>query len=223
MGGVADAIAHAARAQPEAPFLFYRNAKGHFRWWSFAQAAAFLDAGGWGEEELSVKGVVVEREAVELLGGFLKAAASGSGQVAEMSDRGPGAVRDIWISWRSLAEPAELALARWAVLAGAAILVEPSPSLHPELVAWTRPTVVSGSAAELLALADGLEAVAPRFLRRRWFRQRAQRLRLLVVSGQVVAADRTHVVARWRALSPEFSPQVVPLAIVSRRAADSLV
>lgn len=32
-----------ARESPEAPFLFFRGERGHFRWWSFAAALAELD------------------------------------------------------------------------------------------------------------------------------------------------------------------------------------
>ncbi len=93
---------------------------------------------------------MVEREAVELLGGFLRAARRDSGGAAVLPDSAPGAARDVWISWRPLDHPAELALAQWAIVAGAAILVEPGACLHPELFAWARPTIVSGSVEELL-------------------------------------------------------------------------
>lgn len=210
-------MSRAAKAQPEAPFLFYRNARGHFRWWSFSLAAAFLEGGGGWEERLSGQAVVVEAEAVELLGGFLRAVVGGGDDSAVPDEvpRAPAAAREIWIAWRPLADPAERALARRVVEAGAAILVEPGNELHPELVAWARPTMLSGSAAELCALADGLAALAPRFLRRRWWRQRAIRLRLLLVSGQVGSEDLSTVAAKWRALSPEFAPRVVPISAAS--------
>ncbi len=209
-GGVAAALALAARAHPEAPLLFYRNAKGHFRWWSFALAAAFLEAGGVGEEKLSVTGVVVEREAVELLGGFLRLALGDTSDAfaAGIPGPGPGRGRDVWISWRPLSHPQELALARWAILSGAAILVEPGPSLHPELFTWARPTIVSGSVAELLALGEGVAALAPRFLRRRWLRQRGDRLRLLLVEGDPAAGDLARLGERWQAFAPAHAIDV---------------
>jgi len=213
-GGVAAALARAARAQPEAPFLFYRNAKGHFRWVSFSQAAALLESSGPGGEKLLVKGVVVEREAVELVGGFLRAAIAGdavAGDFLDLPRPWSGAGRDVWISWRALSDIEELAITRWAIVNGAAILLEPGPALHPELFAWARPTVVSGSVDELLTLADQIESLAPRFLRRRWLRQRGARLRLILVSGRPTGQDLARVGARWRALSPAFSPQVTAL------------
>jgi hypothetical protein len=154
---------------------------------------------------------VVEREAVELLAGFLLAASAGDACAEKVLDLpGPdrGAGRDVWICWRPLSEPDELALARWAIVTGAAILLEPGPALHPELFAWARPTVVSGSIDELCALADQLESLAPRFLRRRWFRQRSCRLRLMLVSGPTSADGLARLARRWRELSPLFAPAV---------------
>ena len=215
-GGVAAALARAARAQPEAPCLFYRDARGQFRWWSFATAAGFLEVGGLPPERLSVKGVVVEREAMELLGGFLRVAAADgdeSAVAATIPDSEQEGGRDVWISWRTLSDPQELSLSRWALLSGAAIVVEPGPALHAELFAWARPTVVSGSVEELGALADQVEALAPRFLRRRWLRQRGERLRVLAVSGRAGAEDLTRLAVRWHRLSPTFAPRVIPIAL----------
>lgn len=217
-GGVAAVLARAATAQPEVPFLFYRNARGHFRWWSYSLAAAFLEVGGAREAQLSATSPRVEREAVELLGGFLQAVTGEERDPAGGEEvlRVPAATeRDIWIAWRPLGLPEERALARRAIAAGAAILVEPAAALHPELVAWARPTMISASAAELCELADGLAALAPRFLRRRWWRQRAIRLRLLIVSGQAGSDDLAAVAAKWRALSAEFAPRVVPISAAS--------
>lgn len=213
--GVAAALARAATGGLEAPFLFYRNAKGHFRWWSFATAAAFLEHGGLVVEKLSAKGVVVDREAVELLGEFLRAAigdGSDSLGAAENPAPEPRVGRDVWISWRPLTDPCELALARWAVATGAAILVEPGLALHPELFAWARPTIVSGNVEELLALASQLESLAPRLFRPRWFRQRTERLRLVLVAGEPAAGELEQVRQRWRAMSARFSARVTPFA-----------
>ncbi len=212
---LAAALARWAREQPEAPFLFYRNARGHFRWWSFATISVFLEVRGLTLEELSVRGVVVEREAVELLGGFLLAALGDGSDalgVADIPGPEPRIGRDVWISWRPLSDPAELSLARWALVAGAAILVEPGRSLHPELFAWARPTIVSGSVAELLNLAGQLESLAPRFFRPRWFRHRGERLRLLVVEGEPAEGELEQMRKRWREMSTHFSPRVTPFA-----------
>ncbi len=215
-GGVAEALARAARAQPEAPFLFYRNSRGHFRWWSFATAFAFLEYDGVQGEKLSVKGVVVEPEAVALLGNFLNAAAaeeaSPAASVAFPAPE-PGASRDVWISWRLAYDPAERFLARCAIHSGAAILVDPASALHPELVAWARPTILSGTVEELLALAAELESLVPRLFRGLWLRQRGRRLRLLLVEGDPSATDLARLRARWRQLSPHFAPRVEALGL----------
>jgi hypothetical protein len=213
-GGIVAALERAARAQPEAPFLFYRNARGQFRWWSFSTAAAVRDSGGLPNGKLSVKGVVVEREAAELLGSFLLESVPAERSPAEVAaplPPGPGSSRDVWISWRPPSHPAERFLAGWAIRSGAAIVVDPASALHPELVAWVRPTVLSGTAAELLELASQIEKLAPRLFRRLWLRQRGKRLRLLVVEGEASDSDLAGVGERWRSLSPHFSPSVVAL------------
>jgi hypothetical protein len=218
-GGVGGALAGLAKAQPEAPFLFYRNSRGHFRWWSYATASAFLDRAGLGEERLSAKGVVVDREAVELLGEFLRLAMGEDSHppgVAELAGTEPGAPRDIWISWRALTAPDERALARWAILTGAAILVEPGPALHPELFVWARPTLVSGTVEELGLLAGEVESLAPRFLRRRWLRQRGERLRLVLVEGSPAPEALGQVGERWRSLLPDCTAGIEPLVRVAR-------
>jgi len=218
-GGVGGALAGLAKAQPEAPFLFYRNSRGHFRWWSYATASVFLDGAGLGEEKPSARGVVVEREAVELLGEFLRLALGEDSHppgVAELAGPEPGAPRDIWISWRALTTPDEQALARWAILTGAAILVEPGPALHPELFAWARPTVVSGTVEELGLLAAQVEALAPRFLRRRWLRQRGERLRLVLVEGTPPVDSLRQVGERWRTLLPSCTARIEPLSARAR-------
>ncbi len=149
-------------------------------------------------------------DGVALLDPFLIRAVGFGSSSSEIAGLDRGVERDVWISWRPLTHLAELALARWAVVSGAAILVEPGPRLHPELFAWARPTVVSGSAAELLALADELERLAPRLFRRRWWRQRGERLRFLLVEGEPLAPELRRVEERWRALSPHVAPRCVP-------------
>ena len=152
---------------------------------------------------------------MELLGRYLSLAlAEGAADLGAVDIPGPepGVGRDVWISWRPLSDPQELSLARWAILSGAAILIEPGPLLHPELFAWTRPTVASGTVDDLLGLASQLESLAPRLFRQRWFRQRAARLRLLLVEGTSAEGELEQVRARWRELSASFSPRVTPLA-----------
>lgn len=158
---------------------------------------------------------MVEREAVEVLGPFLFAALGEGVGLASLPARADRAPRDVWISWRPLEAPAELAIARWAVAAGAAVLVEPGEALHPELVAWARPTILCGSFEELGRLAGELAALAPRFFRSQWFRQRGGRLRLLVVEGEPAGNDLARLGERWRRVSPHFAPRVERFSIDS--------
>lgn len=59
------AIERRARESPEEPFLFFRGERGHFRWWSFAHAAACL---------AGTPGAGVERAGEGEAAGFLAAA-----------------------------------------------------------------------------------------------------------------------------------------------------
>jgi len=169
-----------------------------------------MERPGRTDDVFSVKEGGAVRNGVEVAGPFLVSAVAIGAGSAEVVDLDRGGARDIWISWRPLTHPAELALARWAIVAGAAILVEPGERLHPELFAWARPTLASGSAEELLALANKFELLAPRFFHRRWYRQRGERFRLLLVEGDPSPSELQQVRQRWRALSPSLAPRCVP-------------
>ena len=161
-------------------------------------------------------GVVVEREALELLGDFLRetlASPVNAASAGELEALGAGAGRDVWISRRPLSHPVEAALARWAIFTGAVVLVEPGPSLHPELFAWARPTLVTASVDELIQLADQLTSLSPRFLHRRWLRQRLERLRWLLVDSASGANEVERVEDRWRELSVHFKARVAPFPV----------
>ncbi len=69
----------------------------------------------------------------------------------------------------------------WALVSGAALVLEPNPERRPGAVLWARPTVFYGSGDELAALR--LRAAARRGVRR-W-----GRLRTLFQDGQPDAAD----------------------------------
>lgn len=169
-----------------------------------------MDRSGRTDDVFSVKEGLFVCNGVELVGPFLVSAVAIGPGSPEIVNLDRGVERDVWISWRPLTHPAELELARWAIVAGAAILVEPGERLHPELFAWARPTMVSGSAEELHALAEELERLAPRLFRRRWLRQRGERLRLLLVEGEPSPAELQQVVDRWSSLSPHHAPRCLP-------------
>ena len=168
-----------AAATPEDPFLFFRGERGHFRWWSFARCAACLagesgaraTSAGEGEAESFLERLALEGEPplVAPLAGLL----------------GPSPTRrDIWISHRSVEVPAQSALALYCARSGAAVLREPGERLHPELLAWARPTLLCDEAGELERLIQGFAALAPGLAPARWRRRRLARLRAVLVQGE---------------------------------------
>jgi len=74
--------------------------------------------------------------------------------------------RDIVVSARSLADSGERSLLAWALLAGAAVVLEPRSGAHVATATWARPTVFAGSAAEVEALARAATAYRSPFARR---------------------------------------------------------
>jgi hypothetical protein len=78
--------------------------------------------------------------------------------------------REILVSCRPLAAPAERAVLAWALRAGAALLLEPDPSLFVTTAAWARPTFFHGTNAEIAALRRLVES-APQPLTARLLRR----------------------------------------------------
>jgi hypothetical protein len=180
-------LAARADAGPEDPFLFFRDARGHFRWWSFERSRreAAKPAAPNGSPELEA-GSAVPRE---LLAALLATDAAAAGRARALLERlGPAPGRDVWISWRPLSEAAEPILALAGLLGGWAILREPADPLPPSTFAWARPTLLAGRGAELETLLEGFEAMAPRPFRARWLRRRVARLRALVCDTPEAAA-----------------------------------
>lgn len=197
-----------ARERPEAPFVFFRGRRGHFRWLSYATARSFppVPRPGPGSDDWAPP------EVDEIV-----AAARAAVQDPPTSPAlaPPAAGRDVWITWRPLAVPEEAALADFAIRSGAAILAERSDGFPLELFLWARPTVVSGSAAELAALLDGVEGEAPRLLRRRWLRQRLGRLRLVLVEGASETSEIEELRLALRGLLPDSTAAVRPFPRLS--------
>jgi hypothetical protein len=177
-GRAADELRRRALETPEDPFLFFRNERGHFHWWSWARAARELEAPAGAETAAPL----VARELLERL------VEGGEGEErlarALLAALGPAPERDIWISWRPLAAAPERVAALTALFGGWALLREPAERLPPSTFAWARPTLLAGDAAEIVALLDGFEAIAPRPFRGRWLRRRLARLRAVVVDGE---------------------------------------
>jgi len=171
------ALERRAAATPEDPFLFFRGARGHFRWWSFARAAGCVaGAAGAGATQAG------EAEAEAFLAAVAERARSDLAEALE-ARLGAAPGRDIWISHRTLALPTELALALFCARTGAAVLREPGERLHPELFAWARPTLIGDEPAPLARLFEEFAALAPRLGGARWRRRRLARLRAVVVEG----------------------------------------
>lgn len=114
----------------------------------------------------------------------------------------PAPRRDILVLHRPLAEPAQRLLLTWAALTEAALILLPRPEStrgeddwYRETLAWVRPTLLHGTAAELAALRRGLE---PRF-RRSWPWNRRPRLAppvdrvrgVVVFGAEALAEDET--------------------------------
>ena len=172
---------HAAR-RPHRPFLFWPEGL-DWRWLSFADAArevarlnetaaATPDGDEGGDEVKENEHVpppppaVAEalrviagpppagdspafRQLAEIAASLRVHAARAFGAVLAMGAP-PGQRHDVVV----LAPPfADDPLFDWAVVAGAALVVEPSPANLAATAAWARPTVFRGTAADLAALA----------------------------------------------------------------------
>lgn len=168
--------AWAARA-PEAPFAFFRGPRGHFDWISFEDAEAHRQGTPRRPRWLPADLLDLLRFASDVEAPAASAALP------------PGPSRPVWIAWRPLATAEEAALAAWALRSGAAIVVERHDRIPLDLVAWARPTVVSETADAVADLLAGLERDAPKWLRRRWLRQRLGRLRCVLVESPPVGAS----------------------------------
>lgn len=186
---------------PDAPFLFFRGVRGDFEWISFG------DAGRW------IEGTHAPARALPVdVEDWLRTVASGApaGVGGDAARLPPGPERDIWISWRPLADEAEAALARWAVARGVAVVIERHAEFPFALFEWVRPTIVSAPITTLEALADRLEGAAPRRFRGRWWRRRAGRLRRLLVEGAASGERMEALRVRLDLLSPRADRRVEP-------------
>lgn len=173
---VREALARHAQATPEGPLVFFRSPRGTFTWWSCARVAAAFGAGGGDDPAAAVPAALLAswRDADD------EAISRGA---AVLALAGAGPARQVAISARPLECASELALTLAAALGGWALVREPGERLHPDLFLWARPTLVSGTAPELLALGGGALAAAPRFRRARWLQRRVARLAFALVEA----------------------------------------
>jgi hypothetical protein len=201
------ALERRARTSPETPFLFFRSPRGTFTWWSCARAAFELrrELGRDPEPVAGSERERVPRELVTRLGDALDHEHEGARELLRSLG---GAEREIWISTRSLERKEERTLALAATLADWAIVREPGERLHPALLLWARPTLVSGGAAELVELFTAAAAEAPRFRRDRWLRRRLARLGTVLVESGAGEPALAAVASSLSALGA--APRVLP-------------
>ena len=190
-----------ARERPEAPFVFFRGRRGHFRWLSYAAAAAGKvtrsDGADWAPLEV--------HELVRFAG-ELEPPESPDEAAAPFLRRDKD--RDVWISWRPLSAPSERSLAAAAIRGGAAIVVERRERFPLDLFLWARPTVVSASHDDLAAILARVEEEAPRWRRRGWLRQKLGRLRAILVEDAVAPDQLERLEIELRRLFPDAPASV---------------
>jgi hypothetical protein len=156
-------LAEAARAaiSGDDPFLFHRE-RHDWRWVAFRAveeriAAAVGAPPAWAADPLGAAIAALrdspDRDAVNRL----------------LAQLPPSRTRDILVLDRPPGEARGRQLLGWAAAAGAAVLLEPETDRTAATVAWARPTVVAGSAAELAAIGERLLGLgsATRLRRRR--------------------------------------------------------
>lgn len=197
---------HAAE-RPEEPFLFVREGW-DWRWSTFAEVADLVSS--WasalpsdaGSPDLPLpRAVALDLAAAHATGTEPALLAAGRALQAALL---PARSRDVAVLAAPLAGPARLLLA-WAVLTGAALVLEPDPAVLAATAAWARPTVFLGDAAAVAALRARVPS--PPFLARLLSRRRPPlpfgRLRALVVAGPPLPAEEaTFWTARGVALLP---------------------
>ena len=207
-------LAVRARERPESPFVFFRGRRGHFRWLSYAAAHAGKglapDGAQWAPPEV--------HELVQFAAGLEMESA---GRDDPFQSPPPG--RDVWISWRPLARPAEAALAAAAVRSGVAIVVERRETYPVDLFLWARPTVVSAPIAELFSILGGVDAGKPRFRRATWLRQKLGRLRLVLVESDAGPTGIDRLAAELRRLCPDAGAVVRASTVAAGPSAPALV
>ncbi len=179
------------------PFLFFRGPRGHMTWWSFARCRD--ESGSLAARDATEPATDPPRHLLAILATATAAELAAARQL--LAHLGGASGREIWISTRPLDGGAERQLALAALLAGWAIVREPGERLHPDLFAWARPTLLSGTGAELGELLRGFAAAAPRFGAARWLRRRLHRLQVVLIeeAGEG-AGERAGLAAQLREL-----------------------
>jgi hypothetical protein len=197
------ALARHAAATPEQPWLFWP--RGHdWVWMSWGEAARRVEEG---------EGLPYPASSFELSSAdTLEAAARIAAALSPERDLGRSG-REVVVFGGCLGERDDRAVFAWALLAGAAVVLEPEPSAVVPTALWARPTLFHGDAARFVALRRAVEDQPPPLSSRlaRLFRARRAaspppaaalrplgRLHTLVLTGSapLPADDRTFWHAR---------------------------
>lgn len=173
------ALAGRAAASPEAPFLFYRGPTGEFVHWSWDRCLKEATAQAPGADEGDS---AAARDYLRRLLGLDAASAAAGAALRSALPAFPE--RPIWLTCGRLERPHERTVASAALADGWAIVLEPGEAVAATTFAWARPTVAAGTAAELVALLDGIAALAPRRRGAAWVRRRLARLRAALTPAE---------------------------------------
>ncbi|MCM2269643.1 MAG: hypothetical protein NDJ75_06045 [Thermoanaerobaculia bacterium] len=179
------ALAAAAASRPETPFLFFRDARGHFGWWSWRRALAFTR----GEAAVD-PAVVGEAAAGGWLASVVGLGAAEAGRAATLLEQlsaPPG--REIWLTAGGLSRDVDRIAALAAIAGGWAVVLDAGSRIEPQTFAWARPTLLAGEAAELADLLAGFAALAPRRRTAAWRRRHLARLRAVLIGAEAGAGD----------------------------------
>lgn len=160
----AAALAAHAERHPHRPFLFWPEGL-DWRWMSFADAVGEVERLREGRPPRLVEERAVPAAVVEVLEQIAKGDGGATRGLVERAielaaDLAPGAGgesrgerREIVVAAPPIAGEGGRLLLAWAVLAGAAVVVEPSRIGLVATAAWARPTVFHGTVAEIAVLA----------------------------------------------------------------------
>jgi len=223
---------HAAR-QPDEPWLFYREGW-DWRWHSWGEIAgrvvreverlaSRVPGTRVPVPDIPTPDFVVLDLAVQAAGLVAVPEGEEAGRFVELSQAGllaaalriqdeipppPKPRREVLVAGRSLFDPVDRAIFAWAIVAGAAVLLEPQPQARAATAAWARPTVFHGTAEEI--------AVLRRFAGsgKRWWRRTPGlpfgRLRVLFLTGNAPLPESETTFWRSRGVKLIAPPQGPP-------------
>lgn len=200
------ALAAAAARRPETPFLFFRDARGHFAWWSWRRALAI--SRGEATVDPAAGGEAAAADWLATVVGLGGAEAGRAAALLERLSAPPG--REIWLTAGGLSRDVDRLAALAAVAGGWAVVLDTGPRIEPQMLAWARPTLLAGEAAELADLLAGFAALAPRRRPAAWRRRHLARLRALLIDAEAGAGDALG--ARLLELGSTARPLSIPPA-----------